>query len=117
MTYKLADSIKVEDGKTRFLKERLQEIVSGYDLDSCEDFEGAEVAMVIENKVTDTSRWSTYYKCVFKLDDKFYSTEYSEGSTEIQDEEPYEYDGEYVEVTEVVPKEVKVTRYVPKEVA
>lgn len=42
-------------------------------------------------------------------------TYYSVGATEMQEESPYEYEGEWVEVTEVVPKEVTVTKYVPKE--
>lgn len=115
MSYKLAESIEQENGKVYFLKERLQEIVGGYDLDRCEDYEGAESAEIISDEITDTGRWSTYHECVFKLGGKFYRTQYSEGATEMQDESPYEYEGDWIEVDEVVPKEVTVIKYVPKE--
>lgn len=112
MAYKLLESMRVENGKIYFLKERLQEIVGEYDLDSCEDHEGAETAEVISDEITDTSRWSTHHKCVFKLGERFYRTYYSEGATEMQDESPYEYGGEWIEVEEVVEKEVMVKMFV-----
>lgn len=63
----------------------------------------------IEDKITGTSRWSTHHEIIFKYEDKFYRTGYSEGSTEIQEERPWEYESE-VECTEVhqVEKTVKV---------
>lgn len=70
---------------------------------------------VIYDKVIDTDRWSTHCENVFKKGDRYYKTYYSRGSTEIQDEAPYEYEDEWVEVTEVVPKEVTVTKYMAKE--
>jgi len=115
MTYKLAESTKVENGKIYFLKERLQEIVGGYDMDECEDHDFNKCAEVISDEIIATSRWSMHHMCIFKLDDRFYRTYYSKGATEMQDESPYEYDGEWIEVTEVVPKQVVVTQYVTKE--
>lgn len=63
----------------------------------------------IENKITDTSRWSIHHEIIFTDNGKFYSTHYSEGATEMQDESPWEYQDE-VECTEVhiVEKLVKV---------
>ena len=117
MSYKISESIKVEKGKTYIVKERMQDIVSDFDGDSAEDLDEVaedQFARVIKDEIYDTGRWSNYYKCVFKIGDKYYSTEYSVGATEMQYEPPYEYDGEWIEVIEVVPKEVTVIKYVPK---
>ena len=113
--YKYAESTKLENGKFYIVKERIQEIVGGYELGGCEDYEGKSAAEIIYDKITDTGRWSEYHEAVFKLDGQFFMTEYSRGSTEMQDESPYEYDGEWIEVPEVVPKEVTVIKYVAKE--
>lgn len=124
MGYKLAESVKVENGKTYILKERMREIVGDYDLDRCDDVSyedlkkmeaGIDYAKIIYYEITGKSRWSIDYECVFKLGGKFYRTYYSEGATEEQYESPYEYEGEWVKVTEVVPKEVTVIKYVAKE--
>lgn len=117
MTYKLAESIKEEKGKVYFAKERLQDIAWGFDGEMAEDYEDVdetEFAKVIYDNITDTSRWSTHHEQVFRIGDRYFMTHYSKASTEIQDEAPYEYDGDWVEVTEVVPKEITVTKYVPK---
>ena len=65
------------------------------------------------DEITDTSRWSVHHRIVFKHDDKFYETYYSEGATEMQDESPWEYEEE-VECHEVELKEVKVVKWVRK---
>ncbi|PAE24116.1 hypothetical protein CHI10_14595 [Bacillus sp. 7894-2] len=83
----------------------MQDIVWGCDIGG---------SHVIYDKITDTGRWSEYHECVFELNGKTYMTDYSRGATEMQDESPYEYDGEWIEVTEVVPKEVTVIKYVAK---
>jgi hypothetical protein len=109
------DSIKVENGITYFKKERLQDIVNDCDWDCSnlneEEYRDVDVAEIVVDKITDTTRWSNHYYCVFKLGDKYYSTHYSEGATEMQDESPYEYDGEWVEVDEVKPVEKTVVVY------
>ena len=63
----------------------------------------------IEDKITDTSRWSIHHEIVFPDNGRFYKTHYSEGATEIQDERPWEYENE-IECTEVhiVEKLMKV---------
>lgn len=123
MGYTLEGSVRVENGKTYICSERIREIVGEYDLDGWSDYtkeayaelsDGQEIAEIIYDKVTDTSRWSVHHECVFKLNGKFYRTHYSEGATEMQDESPYEYDGDWVEVDEVVPKEVTIIKYVSK---
>ncbi|WGT37755.1 hypothetical protein MHB40_14500 [Lysinibacillus sp. FSL K6-0057] len=63
------------------------------------------------DEVTDMSRWSIHHRIVFKHDNKFYETYYSEGATEMQDERPWEYEDE-VECDEVELKEVKVLKWV-----
>ena len=69
---------------------------------------------IIENELTDTSRWSNHYRQVFRYEGLFYVTNYSVGATESQDEQPYEYDGDEIECKEVFPVEVMVTKYEPK---
>lgn len=117
MSYKLAESVRIEDGKTFIIRERMQDITSDWDGDRAEDYEAesSKLAKIIYDKITDTDRWSTHHEIVFEIDGKYYKSHYSRGATEMQDERPYEYDGEWIEVTEVVPKEVTVIQYVKKE--
>lgn len=66
----------------------------------------------IRNELVDTSRWSTHYELVFSSadDGKTYLTTYSTGSTECQDEQPWEYEDK-VTCYEVEPVEVKRIDY------
>lgn len=68
----------------------------------------------LEDKVIDTSRWSTFHEIIFKKDDKFYQTVYSIGSTESQDESPWEYDDTIV-CTQVEKRKVEVEKWMPIE--
>lgn len=63
---------------------------------------------LVQAKLLDTTRWSHVYERIYEdLDTgKFWSTTYSTGATECQDESPYEYDGDVIELVEVVPVEV-----------
>lgn len=116
MSYKLSESVRIEDGKTYILRERMQDIVNDGDGEYATDYvEGVELASVVINEITDIDRWSTHHRVVFKLGGKYYESHYSRGATEMQDESPYEYDGEWIKVTEVIPKEVTVIQYVKKE--
>ena len=63
-------------------------------------------------KMIDTSRWSILYSLVFEYEGKFYSTHYSVGATESQDEGPWEFE-DNVECTEVVEQEYVATKWVP----
>lgn len=69
---------------------------------------GGGEAIVIEDKVTDQTRWSTIHELVFRLpdmpDEVAYRTTYSKGSTERQDEAPWENE----------PAECVLVRRVPK---
>lgn len=58
-------------------------------------------AEIVEDIITDNSRWSIHHRRVFKFEDKFYLTHYSVGATEMQDEQPYEYDSDEIECPEV----------------
>lgn len=69
--------------------------------------------LTVYDKIVETTRWSEIHEIVFKYEDKFYLSSYSCGLTEYQDESPYEYEDEMVEVVEVEPREVKVTKYLP----
>ena len=76
---------------------------------------GTEVDFkTIENEITDQGRWSVYHRLVVqrKSDGVFFETDYSEGATEQQDENPWEY--EDAVFSQVWPVEVKVIQYTSK---
>ena len=68
---------------------------------------------ILENEIQDSSRWSIHYNLIFKVLEtgKIYETYYSVGATECQEESPFEYEGDEIEVTEVEPYEVTVIKY------
>lgn len=68
---------------------------------------------VVEEEIIDQSRWTTIIKAVFEHEGKFYETIYGRGSTEYQDEEPYEFEEDEVKCKEVHLKEVIVKKWVP----
>jgi hypothetical protein len=65
----------------------------------------------VSEEITGQSRWLTHFRRVFEHDGKFYETEYSVGSTEIQDSRPYEYEPDEIECPEVVATEKTITVY------
>ncbi len=75
--------------------------------------EDHDTGEIVEDNILETSRWSVLHEIVFSLNGTHYSTGYSVGATEMQDEGPWEYDKE-VECTEVhqVEKVVKVWKAV-----
>ena len=78
--------------------------------------EDEENILVIKDEVTGTTRWSTQREMIFKVWDgpdsfKFYRVTYSVGSTEMQDERPFEYEPTEIECPEVRPVERTVTVY------
>ncbi len=70
--------------------------------------------IIIKDKIIDTSRWSEIHELIFKHDGKFYSTSYSQGLTEQQCEQAWEFDNE-IKCQEVFPVEKTVTVYIPKQ--
>lgn len=70
---------------------------------------------VIKDEIYDTSRWSVHHELIFELDGGTYQTTYSVGATECQDERPWEYDGDLIEVTPVHQIEKTVKVWVPVE--
>lgn len=70
--------------------------------------------IVIEDNIIETSRWSALHEIIFKYNDKYYLTSYSEGLTEMQDESPWEYDDDEVDCFEVEQKEVLIKQWVKK---
>jgi hypothetical protein len=82
-----------------FKKEFLQEIEDNDDVE------------IVEDEITDTTRWSILNRRVFKFEGKFYETFYQHGATECQDESPYEYDEDQIECKEVFPVEKTVIVY------
>ena len=79
----------------KFKKDFLQDLVGGG----------------IVDEIIDHTRWSVVHWQVFKHEDKYYSTSYSVGATESQDESPYEYDKDELECPEVKPVEKTITVY------
>lgn len=67
----------------------------------------------IKKELIDSSRWSLFYEQIIQdtFTGKFYLTTYSEGATEVQDEEPYEYEDDEIEVREVRPVEKTIIVY------
>lgn len=68
----------------KFAREFMRNVLWG-------DVEGTRV---IEDTITGTGRWSIYHRIIFEYEGTFYSTSYSEGATEQQDESPWEYQRE-----------------------
>lgn len=68
----------------------------------------------LEDVICDQDRWSTHHDIIFEYEGKFYSGWYSVGSTEMQDEGPWEYE-EFVEFDEVEKKKVLVEKWVAVE--
>ena len=92
--------------KQKFKRKFLQDLV----YDDCDDV----IAEKIEDNIVAHERWSVVHEMIFKTGGKYYSTTYSVGATESQDESAYEYASDLVECTEVEKKEVTVTKYVKK---
>ena len=88
--------------KVKFKKEELQGLVG---------FEEPEGFEIVEDKILETTRWSVINNLIFKFENKFYQVTYSHGSTEYQDESPFEYEGDEIECDEVVPVEATVIKY------
>lgn len=91
-------------------------IIIGPGMDFPDEFCGTYKVLV--NEVDDTSRWSIEYDFVFSFEKdgvvRDFRAPYSTGATEMQDEYPFEYEPDMVDVTEVVPVEVTVIQYVTK---
>ena len=73
-----------------------------------DEVDGVEV---IRDEIVDHSRWSVVHKLIFEYEDKIWSTHYSVGATEMQEEYPWEYEDK-VECIEVEPVEKTITDYV-----
>jgi hypothetical protein len=89
----------------KFKKEALLEMLDGE----------KETLLKVSDTITGKSRWSLNHELLFQETStgRFFIVCYSEGATEQQDESPFEYDGEDIEVTEVRPVEKMVTVYEP----
>jgi len=66
--------------------------------------------VIVEEKIVDTSRWSTIHEVVVKRveDGKFFKSGYRQAATEMQDERPYEYGDVLFEEVSAVEKTVIV---------
>jgi hypothetical protein len=65
----------------------------------------------IQESISHTSRWAIHYNIVVQRisDSKYFSSYYSVGATESQDQRPYEYDEP--KFTEVFPTIEQITVY------
>jgi len=89
--------------KRKFKKELLCDVLDGY----------AEGAEKISDEIIDQGRWSTHHWLVFRLEEKIWGVSYSHGSTEQQDESPFEYDDDEIECSQLKAVEKTVVEYVP----
>lgn len=69
---------------------------------------------VIRDTVVDYGRWSVGHELIFRHEGQLYSTDYSVGATEMQDEAPWHWDKD-VKCEEVRAINRTVTDYVPVE--
>jgi hypothetical protein len=67
--------------------------------------------VLVENEIVETARWTTLYSMVFEHEGKFYRTSYRVGSTEYQDESPFEYELDQIECKEVHAVQKTITVY------
>ncbi len=65
----------------------------------------------VSSEITGKSRWADHYRRVFQHEGKFYETCYRVGSTEMQEEMPYENDPDEIECKEVFAVEKTITVY------
>lgn len=87
--------------KLNLTKEQARELIDDYN-------DGFEV---VSDEIIDQRRWVTVHKVIVRRlsDSKFFTDHYQHGSTESQDECPYEYTEP--DFTEVFPKEKKIVTY------
>lgn len=64
---------------------------------------------IVKDKIIGQGRWSTQHELIIKSikEEKYYRAYYSRGSTEMQDESPWEYNEP--DFREVIPVEKKIT--------
>lgn len=76
-----------------------------------DDTPGYQAFEMIEKTIEDTSRWSVHYSIVVQRvhDGKYFSSDYSQGATESQDQSPYDQDDPIF--TEVFPVTKTITVY------
>jgi hypothetical protein len=77
-----------------------------------EDFENLPIE-IVEDEVYDNGRWTVHHRLIFSHGNKHYQVDYQRGSTEYQDERPFEYDSNDIVCILVEKKEVTVTRFMP----
>ena len=68
----------------------------------------------IEDTIIDQDRWTLLHEIVFEYNGKYYTTQYSKGATELQDESPWEFE-DSIECYEVEQKEVTKIEWVEVE--
>lgn len=73
---------------------------------------GEDEGRIISDEIIDHTRWSVVHDLVFELNGQLYSTSYSTGATESQDERPWE-DLKSVKCIEVRPVEKTIVVYEP----
>lgn len=81
--------------------------------------EQPEGFQILEDSIIENDRWSILHNLIFSyVDDdgiNVYQTSYRVGATEMQDESPFEYDGDLIDCT--LMEQVEVTQLVWREVS
>lgn len=78
----------LENGNIEVPTEYAKELLDG----------GSELFEPVKDAITGSSRWSIEYEAIYRHKEtgKLYGSGYRVGATEMQDESPYEYDGDSV---------------------
>ena len=74
--------------------------------------ESPNFSEIISDEITGKSRWADEHTVIFKTKTGFLRGQYRRGSTESQEEQPWEFETD-VEFTEVEPYERTITDYRP----
>ncbi len=71
----------------------------------------------VRDAIVDHTRWSVVHEMIFKDNKtgKHYVVYFNRGATEMQDEQPFEYDNDPITCSEVESKEVTTVQWVKKE--
>lgn len=93
--------------KTRkFPKELLQDII--------QENVDPEDAVLLDDQIIESQRWKNLHEMLFQIPRQgTFQVRYFVGATEMQDEAPFEYDPDEIEVTEMEEREVVKKIWVP----
>jgi hypothetical protein len=75
------------------------------------DGHGSDGAVTVSDRHSHSGRWTEQRELVFEFDGRLYMVLYERGLTEMQYQEPFEYEPDMIKAYEVEPYEETVTKY------